>query len=160
MVDTFIVENLLPIDRPNRNNRIYSHSCAEKIVSDFNEKKKEGGSVFGELDSPVSIVDALAINLDRISHSVEDVFIEDAFLKARIKISNTPMGNILNTLHSHGVNLGFAMRGYGEVHESGHINNYNLITVDVTGQPSTITKSNLANQIEQIMYSMEKDGLL
>lgn len=157
MDDTFIIRDLLPIDRPNRNNRIYSRSCVEKIVEDFNDKKNV---VFGEIESPGSNLDGLGINLDRISHEVEDVFIEGDFLKARIKVLGTPMGKIAKTLHTEGVNLGFAMRGTGEVHPSGYINEYNLITVDITGQPSTLTEKSFVDQIEEIVDSMEKDGLL
>lgn len=139
-MDTFITMDLLPINRPNKNNRIYSPSCVDKIVSDFHTRKETNGFVFGELDPPSSNTEALKIHLDRISHQVEDIFIEGNFLKAKIKISPTPMGNILKELHSAGVSIGLAMRGFGEVHDSGHINNYNFITVDITVNPNTITE--------------------
>lgn len=153
----FIVKELLPIDRPNRNNRIYSRSCAEKIVKDFNDKKNV---VFGEIESPGSNLDGLAIKLDRISHEIEEVFIEGDFLKAKIRVLGTPMGKIANQLHTSGVSLGFAMRGTGVVHPSGNINEYTMLTVDLTWHPSTLTEKSFVDQIEEIMDSMVKDGLI
>jgi hypothetical protein len=47
------------------------------------------------------------------------------------------MGKLVESMITSGVKLGVSSRGSGEVNESsGHVNNFEIITVDVVAQPS------------------------
>lgn len=46
------------------------------------------------------------------------------------------MGNICKTLLESGVKLGVSSRGSGNVNESGHVKDFEIITVDIVANPS------------------------
>jgi hypothetical protein len=54
----------------------------------------------------------------------------------KLKILPTPMGNICKTLLESGVKLGVSSRGSGNVNESGHVKDFEIITVDIVANPS------------------------
>ena len=156
----FIVQEILPIDTPNRNGRVYSRSCVEKMITDFNDRKRPEHPLFGELDQPAAPADASKINLDRVSHTVEELYIDGDLLMGKVKILGTPFGKILETLNKEVPDhLSLQLRGIGSLHaETKYVNEYHMVTVDV-GAMGSPRKSSVA-KIKQIMDSMEKDGLL
>jgi hypothetical protein len=86
----------------------------------------------GELDHP----EELQINLDRVSHIITDMHCEDANGLGKLKIIDTPMGNIARALLTAGANLGVSSRGSGNVNESGKVSDFDIVTVDIVAQPS------------------------
>jgi|TARA_R110000823_G_scaffold137708_4_gene267147 hypothetical protein len=117
----------------NANERVYPLHEIEKAVSSINEQIKEGHSVLGEVDHP----DDLKINLDRVSHMIESMWMDGPCGHGKLKILPTPMGKLVESMITSGVKLGVSSRGSGEVNESsGHVNNFEIITVDIVAQPS------------------------
>ena len=55
----------------NANKRVYPVSEITNAVSTINEQLKSGQSVLGEVDHP----DDLKINLDRVSHMIENMYL-------------------------------------------------------------------------------------
>jgi pimeloyl-CoA synthetase len=119
-------------DVRNQNNRIYPKDEIHRAVRAINEKIKKGYSVLGEADHP----DDLNINLDRVSHVITEMDIDGPNGIGKLKILPTPMGNICKTLLESGVKLGVSSRGSGNVNESGHVKDFEIITVDIVANPS------------------------
>jgi len=117
----------------NANQRVYPVHEIEKAVSTINEQIKGGYSVLGEVDHP----DDLKINLDRVSHMIESMWMDGPCGHGKLKILPTPMGKLVEAMMSSGVKLGVSSRGSGNVNESsGHVSDFEIVTVDIVAQPS------------------------
>jgi hypothetical protein len=120
-------------DRRNANDRIYPLHEIAKAVNTINRQIKEGNSVLGEVDHP----DDLKINLDRVCHSVEEMWMDGHAGCGKLKILPTPMGELIKTLLQSGVKLGVSSRGSGNVDDrTGHVSDFEIVTIDVVAQPS------------------------
>lgn len=115
----------------NRNGRNYPLAEMTKAVEKAQAHIKEHGGIFGELDHPQS----LNINLDRVTHVIEDLRLEGNNVIGRARILDTPMGQIAKTLIESGVKVGVSSRGSGGVNE-GVVSDFDLITVDIVATPS------------------------
>jgi Prohead core protein serine protease len=117
----------------NANQRVYPVHEISKAVDTINEQLKGGYSVLGELDHP----DDLKINLDRVTHMIEQMWMDGPCGYGKLKVLPTPMGKIVESMLSSGVKLGVSSRGSGNVNESsGHVSDFEIITVDIVAQPS------------------------
>ena len=117
----------------NANERVYPVHEMEKAVSTINDQIKGGYSVLGEVDHP----DDLKINLDRVSHMITEMWMDGPAGYGKLKILPTPMGELVKAMLTSGVKLGVSSRGSGNVSEgSGHVSDFEIITVDVVAQPS------------------------
>jgi hypothetical protein len=55
----------------------------------------------------------------------------------KLKILDTPMGNLVKTMLQQDVRLGVSSRGSGNVAEStGNVSDFEIVTVDIVAQPS------------------------
>jgi hypothetical protein len=117
----------------NANERVYPISEIETAVQTLNEQISEGNSVLGEVDHP----DDLKINLDRVSHMIQSMWMDGANGFGKLKILPTPMGQLVSTMLESGVKLGVSSRGSGNVDEgSGKVSDFEIVTVDIVAQPS------------------------
>ena len=117
----------------NANERIYPVSEITKAVTTVNEQIKSGYSVLGEVDHP----DDLKINLDRVSHMIEQMWMDGPAGHGKLKILPTPMGQLVKTMLESNVKLGVSSRGSGNVNEgTGHVSDFEIVTVDIVAQPS------------------------
>jgi hypothetical protein len=119
-------------DVRNQNQRVYPVREIAKAVNSITEKLSAGQSVMGELDHP----EELSINLDRVSHLITEMWMQDADGYGKLKIVPTPMGNIVKTLLQSGAKLGVSSRGSGNVGDDGAVSDFEIITVDIVAQPS------------------------
>jgi hypothetical protein len=116
----------------NQNERVYPIKEIGKAVDTINERLQEGQTVLGEADHP----EELTVNLDRVSHIIEDMWMDGPNGFGKLKIIPTPMGNIVSTLLESGAKLGVSSRGSGNVNESGEVSEFDIVTVDIVAQPS------------------------
>jgi hypothetical protein len=117
----------------NANERVYPVNEIAKAVDTINEQIKTGHSVLGEVDHP----DDLKINLDRVSHMIENMWMDGPAGMGTLKILPTPMGELVKTMLQSGVKLGVSSRGSGNVDDrNGHVSDFEIVTVDVVAQPS------------------------
>lgn len=116
----------------NQNQRVYPVNEIARACNAIAEKIKGGYSVLGEADHP----DDLQVNLDRVSHMITNIYMNENNGIGKLKILPTPMGNIVKTLLESGVKLGVSSRGSGNVNESGGVTDFEIVTVDVVAQPS------------------------
>jgi hypothetical protein len=116
----------------NFNERVYPTSEIHKAVERINEQIKQGHSICGELDHP----EELTVNLDRVSHAILQMWMEGNNGQGKLRILNTPSGNIVRALLEDDVKLGVSSRGVGNVDEHGKVSGFEIITVDVVMRPS------------------------
>lgn len=119
-------------DKRNQNQRVYPVSEIAKAVKSVQSKIDQGFTVLGEADHP----DDLQVNLDRVSHVIEKMWMNGSDGYGRLKILPTPMGNICKTLLENGVKLGVSSRGSGNVTDSGNVSDFEIQTVDIVANPS------------------------
>ena len=120
-------------NKKNLNERIYPAVEIQRAVESIRTQIKSGFSVLGELDHPPD----LKINLERVTHCVEDMWMDGDDGHGKLKILPTPMGNIVKTMFENGVHLGVSSRGAGDVDNStGKVSQFEILTVDIVAQPS------------------------
>ena len=78
----------------NANERVYPVNEIEVAVNTLNEQISGGYSVLGEVDHP----DDLKINLDRVSHIIENMWMDGPNGCGKLKILPTPMGKLVKTM--------------------------------------------------------------
>ncbi len=130
--DLFMQGLFIQGDVKNQNGRVYPKDEIARAVESVRNRLGEGETVMGELDHP----EELQINLDRVSHIITEMHCDDANGLGKLKIIDTPMGNIAKALLKAGAKLGVSSRGSGNVNESGKVSDFDIITVDIVAQPS------------------------
>lgn len=116
----------------NHNQRVYPINEIRNAVDALNDVLRRGESILGEADHP----EELNINLDRVSHMITEMYMDQNNGIGKLKILPTPMGNIVRTLLESGVKLGVSSRGSGNVDETGYVSDFEIVTVDVVARPS------------------------
>ena len=118
----------------NANQRVYPVNEIGRAVNTLNDQIQGGYSVLGEVDHP----EGLNINLDRVSHMVNEMWMDGPNGYGKLKVLPTPMGALVKTMLESGVKLGVSSRGSGNVSEdgSGKVSDFEIITVDIVAQPS------------------------
>lgn len=116
----------------NQNQRVYPVNEIANAVKSLQEKITKGFTVLGEADHP----DDLNINLDRVSHMITNIQMNERDGIGKLKMLPTPMGNICKTLLESGVKLGVSSRGSGNVDGSGNVSDFEIVTVDIVANPS------------------------
>jgi len=123
-------------DCENGNGRMYPHAILEREVGKY-KQVVEDHRALGELDHP----DSSIINLVNVSHMVTQVWMEGPSVMGKIKVLNTPSGQILRALVESGVKTGISSRGMGSVKEQmGKTiveDDFQLICFDIVSEPST-----------------------
>jgi hypothetical protein len=120
----------------NGNKRKYPIGVLAKEVTNYQKLVKERRAL-GELDHP----DDSVINLRNASHIVTACWMEEKKVMGKIKVLNTPSGQILRSLVEGGCAIGISSRGMGSVTEvNGETiveDDFQLICFDVVSEPST-----------------------
>lgn len=123
-------------DIQNGNGRIYPHRVLMREMKNYEKLVKEKRAL-GELDHPEDSV----INLKNASHLVTDVWWDNKNVMGKVKVLDTPSGQVLKSLVSSGVKLGISSRGMGSVQESAGQtiveDDFQLICFDFVSEPST-----------------------
>ncbi len=116
----------------NFNERIYPVEEIRKAVNRITETLTKGESVLGECDHP----EELTINLDRVSHMITQMWMDGSNGMGKLRIIDTPMGQLIRTLIESDVKLGVSSRGVGNVDDNGKVSGFEIITVDIVARPS------------------------
>jgi hypothetical protein len=116
----------------NLNERVYPVSEIANAVDHVNDVIRGGESVLGECDHP----DELTINLDRVSHVIEKMWMDGNSGFGKLKLLPTPKGEIIRTIIEAGCKLGVSSRGSGNVNDRGEVSDFEIITVDIVAKPS------------------------
>ena len=112
----FIEGIFMQANKKNRNGRIYPTEVlqkeAKRYTTEFIKKKR----AFGELGHP----DGPTVNLERVSHMIEELEEVDQNFMGRAKILDTPYGKIVKNLIDEGAQLGVSSRGMGSLKPAGN----------------------------------------
>ena len=121
----------------NRNGRVYPLNVLQKEVARYNKELVETKRAFGELGHP----EGPTVNLDRVSHMIEELVPEGKNIIGKAKILDTPNGKIVKELLNAGAKLGVSSRGMGTLEKRGQTNyvkdDFYLATAgDIVADPS------------------------
>tara|TARA_A100001391_G_scaffold204023_1_gene198212 strand:- start:900 stop:1514 length:615 start_codon:yes stop_codon:yes gene_type:complete len=123
-------------DIQNGNGRVYPHAVLMREMKNYSKLVEERRAL-GELDHPEDSV----INLKNASHMVTKVWWDNKNVMGKVKVLDTPSGQVLRSLVDSGVKLGISSRGMGSVTESkGQTiveDDFQLICFDFVSEPST-----------------------
>ena len=120
----------------NKNGRIYEKAVMEKAVNKYIDEQVKTGRAVGELNHP----EGPTVNLDKVSHKIEDLHWQGSDVIGKASILKTPMGKIVEGLLEGGVKLGVSSRGMGSlVSKNGAQyvgDDFMLSTIDIVQDPS------------------------
>ena len=121
----------------NRNGRVYPLGVLQKEVTRYNKELVSKNRAFGELGHP----DGPTVNLDRVSHMIEELVPEGNNIIGKAKILDTPNGKIVKELLNSGAKLGVSSRGMGTLEKKGNANYvkddfYLATAADIVADPS------------------------
>jgi hypothetical protein len=116
----------------NRNGRVYPLPELTNAVAHLNTQIKEGGGVLGENGHP----DNLTIDMMRVSHVITECYMDGNNAIGKLKLINTPAGNVAKIVYAEGVRPAVSSRGAGNVDTSGIVESFALLTVDLVTQNS------------------------
>jgi hypothetical protein len=123
-------------DAKNRNGRIYPMAVMEKAVNKYVTDQVKQGRAVGELNHP----DGPTVNLDKVSHLIQDLQFEGKNVMGKALILDTPNGQIVKGLLEGGVKLGVSTRGMGSLEQRNGAmvvkDDFILNTVDIVQDPS------------------------
>lgn len=127
-------------DTLNGNGRIYPRDILAREAENYMKLVRENRAT-GELDHP----DRAVVNLENVSHIVTEMWWDEdnpKLLMGKIRVLNTPKGQILRGLIEGNVVVGISSRGVGSVrrrHDNALMveDDFGLICFDVVSAPST-----------------------
>jgi hypothetical protein len=131
---------------PNRNGRVYPERILKR-ESDNYKKMIAKGTSLSELNHPESSL----IDLDRVSHIINDIWWDGHILMGKLRLLTSPgfhergivstKGDQAANLLRQGVTLGISSRGVGSLKKNGEQNevqdDFELICFDLVSSPST-----------------------
>ncbi len=134
---TFIEGIFMQSDLANKNKRVYPTATMMKEVTRYMKDVIQNNNAVGELSHPNSA----NINLERVSHKIQDLKMEGTNVHGKAKILDTPMGRIAQGLIKDDVRLGVSSRGLGSLRplKEGLMEvgpDFKLVTVDIVADPS------------------------
>ena len=107
----FIEGIFMQADTKNRNGRVYPQEILQKEAKRYSAEFIDKKRAFGELGHP----DGPTVNLERVSHMIEELVEVDQNFMGRAKILDTPYGKIVKNLIDEGARLGVSSRGMGSL---------------------------------------------
>ena len=123
-------------DTENGNRRMYPRPILEREMKNYEKLVKEGRAI-GELDHP----DTSVVELKNASHLVTEVWWKGDDVMGKMKILETPAGQIAKQLVQGGVQLGISSRGLGSTRQQGNTtmveDDFQLLCFDLVSEPST-----------------------
>lgn len=133
----YIIEGIFAqADKKNRNGRIYPKPIMEKAIGKYNDEQVSKGRAVGELNHP----EGPTVNLDKVSHKIENLEFKGNDVMGKATILETPMGKIVEGLLEGGVGLGVSTRGMGSlVQQNGAMivkDDFLLNAIDIVQDPS------------------------
>ena len=133
----YIIEGIFAqANTKNRNGRIYPTEVMESAVGKYVNDQVSKGRAVGELNHP----EGPTVNLDKVSHKIENLEMKGNDVVGRATILETPMGQIVKGLLDGGVKLGVSTRGMGSLENRGTAMvvkpDFLLNAVDIVQDPS------------------------
>jgi hypothetical protein len=134
---SYAIEGIfMQAEAKNRNGRIYPRGVMESAVNKYNVEQVQKGRAVGELNHP----EGPTVNLDKVSHKIENLDWQGNDVVGKATILETPMGQIVKGLLDGGVKLGVSTRGMGSLQRGQDAmivkDDFLLNAVDIVQDPS------------------------
>ncbi len=128
-----VVVPFVQADKKNQNGRTYPLALLKKEVSRIQSAVKRH-RLIGTGDHPAGGFSDIATS----SHILQKVWLDNKGKGyVEMKIIPTPRGKTIQTLINHGAELGVSSRGFGNVSDTGIVqNDYRLMGIDIVQNPS------------------------
>jgi hypothetical protein len=151
---------------PNRNGRVYPEKILRREAEKYKSLIQKGLST-SELNHPESSL----IDLDRVSHIIDDVWWDDNVLMGKLRLLTSPgfhergvvstKGDIAANLMRQGVTMGISSRGVGSLAKKGEHNevqeDFEIICFDLVMNPSTPGAYLYSNKDDRKLYDENID---
>ena len=133
----YVIEGIFAqANNKNRNGRIYPREVMSSAIGKYNRDQVAPGRAVGELNHP----EGPTVNLDKVSHKIDNLVLEGNDVMGKATILNTPMGEVVKGLLDGGVKLGVSTRGMGSLQRSNDAmivkDDFILNAVDIVQDPS------------------------
>lgn len=133
----FLEGILMQGNMKNKNGRSYPTPILAKEVDRYNREFVEQNRAYGELGHP----QGPTINLERVSHMIKELKQDGDNFVGKVKVMDTPYGQIVKNLMKEGAKLGFSSRGMGSLVKKGDIMEvqpdfYLATAADIVADPS------------------------
>ena len=133
----YVIEGIFAqAEKKNRNGRVYPMPVMEKAIGKYNTEQVSKGRAVGELNHP----EGPTVNLDKVSHKIDELKFEGNDVVGRATVLDTPMGKIVEGLLDGGVGLGVSTRGMGSLtNQNGAMvvkDDFLLNAIDIVQDPS------------------------
>jgi hypothetical protein len=120
----------------NGNGRVYPRSVLQREMKLYEKLVRENRAI-GELDHPETSV----VEMKNVSHLMTDIWWDNNEVYGKIKLLDTPAGNIAKGLCQGGVKFGISSRGLGSTFQKEGKTmvgeDFQLICFDLVTEPST-----------------------
>ena len=133
----YVIEGIFAqANNKNRNGRIYPREVMSSAIDKYNRDQVAPGRAVGELNHP----EGPTVNLDKVSHKIDNLVLEGNDVMGKATILNTPMGEVVKGLLDGGVKLGVSTRGMGSLQRGNDAmvvkDDFILNAVDIVQDPS------------------------
>ena len=133
----FIEGIFMQAETKNRNGRVYPKKTLTDEVQRYNTEYVQKNRAMGELGHP----EGPTVNLERVSHIINDLREENSNIMGKAKILDTPYGKIVKNLMDEGAKLGVSSRGMGSLNQKNGANYvrddfYLATAADIVADPS------------------------
>ena len=137
----------------NNNNRIYEKAEYLPHLTYLQEKISKG-QLFGELDHPQNF----DVSLKNVSHVVEGLNYDEGSnsVKIKLRILNTPAGQIAKTLVESGCTISCSSRAAGQVMNEGKVKLHRIFTYDLVAEPG-FSQAILQKSVNESLQSQFTD---
>ena len=133
----YVIEGIFAqANNKNRNGRIYPREVMKSAINKYNRDQVAPGRAVGELNHP----EGPTVNLDKVSHKIDNLVLEGNDVMGKATILNTPMGEVVKGLLDGGVKLGVSTRGMGSLEQRNNAMvvkpDFMLNAIDIVQDPS------------------------
>ena len=87
-----VIKTFIPFGVKNKNNRIYTKDDLELHIQKFLDSRPKFGTF-------MDLAESGSIDISKISHSIDDIWVKNEKLIGKITILDTPYGKILQKLY-------------------------------------------------------------
>ena len=133
----YVIEGIFAqANNKNRNGTIYPREVMSSAINKYNRDQVARGRAVGELIHP----EGPTVNLDKVSHKIDNLVLEGNDVMGKATILNTPMGEVVKGLLDGGVKLGVSTRGMGSLEQRNNAMvvkpDFMLNAIDIVQDPS------------------------
>jgi len=121
---TEVIKIIIPFGVKNKLNRIYTKENFEPHIQKFLDNRPKYGTF-------MDLVESGSIDISKISHSIDDIWVKDEKLIGKITILDTPYGKILQKLYDSDEYFSVRPMSLGSVNSDCFVTINELITFNI-----------------------------